>query len=254
MSNIISIINNKGGTGKTTTVLNLAAALAKKKQRVLMVDLDSQCNLSSAFGANGTEQGVGELLVGKVDINSVIIPNGKLSLIPANEKLLDYEFLLNNEPGREYMLREQLEKVANDFDFILIDCPPSLGTLSTNSLVAASHFIVPMQAENFAFIGLDRIMLISEKVKKRMNPSLDLGGILFVKLAPRTKFSQAVIQSLSDNQNFAGKIFNTYIRQDISLMESGAFKQNIFDYAPKSRGAHDYSDLAKEILKQYGKK
>ncbi|HCX98514.1 MAG TPA: ParA family protein, partial [Bacteroidales bacterium] len=123
--------------------------------------------------------------------------------IPANEKLLDYEFLLNNEPGREYMLREQLEKVADNFDFILIDCPPSLGTLSTNSLVAANHFIVPMQAENFAFIGLDRIMLISEKAKKRMNPSLELGGILFVKLAPRTKFSQAVIQSLSDNQNFA---------------------------------------------------
>jgi chromosome partitioning protein len=142
--------------------------------------------------------------------------------------------------------------VANDFDFILIDCPPSLGTLSINSMVAANHFIVPMQAENFAFIGLDRIMLISEKVKKRMNPDLDLAGILFVKLDPRTKFSQAVIQSLSENQNFKGKLFNTYIRQDISLMESGAFKQSVYDYAPKSRGADDYNDLAKEILKIYG--
>jgi chromosome partitioning protein len=254
MSNIISVINNKGGTGKTTTVLNLGAALAKKKQRVLLVDLDSQCNLTSAFGSDGTAQGVGELLIGKASINEVIIPNGKLSLIPANEKLLDYEYQLNNEPGREFMLREQLDRVADDYDFVLIDCPPSLGTLSTNSLVAANHFIVPMQAENFAFIGLDRIMLISEKVKKRMNPSLDLAGILFVKLAPRTKFSQAVIQSLSENQNFAGKLFNTYIRQDISLMESGAFKQNVFDYAPKSRGADDYLDLAKEILKLYGKK
>jgi chromosome partitioning protein len=109
-----------------------------------------------------------------------------------------------------------------------------------------------MQAENFAFIGLDRIMLIAEKVKKRMNPELDLGGILFVKLSPRTKFSQAVIQSLSDNQNFKGKLFNTYIRQDIALMESGAFKQTVFDYAPKSHGADDYLDLAKEILKIYG--
>jgi chromosome partitioning protein len=150
------------------------------------------------------------------------------------------------------MLREQLDKVDKDFDFILIDCPPSLGTLSINSMVAANHFIVPMQAENFAFIGLDRIMLISEKVKKRMNPNLDLAGILFVKLDPRTKFSQAVIQSLSDNQNFKGKLFNTYIRQDISLMESGAFKQSVYDYAPKSRGADDYNDLAKEILKIYG--
>jgi chromosome partitioning protein len=252
MANVISIINNKGGTGKTTTVLNLGAALAKKRKRVLLVDLDSQCNLTSAFGADTPEIGVGDLLVGNASLSDVLIKNGKLSLIPSSEKLLDFEFQLNNEPGREYMLREQLDKVDKDFDFILIDCPPSLGTLSINSMVAANHFIVPMQAENFAFIGLDRIMLISEKVKKRMNPNLDLAGILFVKLDPRTKFSQAVIQSLSDNQNFKGKLFNTYIRQDISLMESGAFKQSVYDYAPKSRGADDYNDLAKEILKIYG--
>jgi chromosome partitioning protein len=252
MANVISIINNKGGTGKTTTMLNLGAALAKKRKRVLLVDLDSQCNLTSAFGADTPEIGVGDLLVGNASLSDVLIKNGKLSLIPSSEKLLDFEFQLNNEPGREYMLREQLDKVDKDFDFILIDCPPSLGTLSINSMVAANHFIVPMQAENFAFIGLDRIMLISEKVKKRMNPNLDLAGILFVKLDPRTKFSQAVIQSLSDNQNFKGKLFNTYIRQDISLMESGAFKQSVYDYAPKSRGADDYNDLAKEILKIYG--
>ena len=252
MATIISVINNKGGTGKTTTVLNLGAALSRKKKRVLLIDLDSQCNLTSAFGVDSNGIGIGELLIGKADFSDVVKKNGKLSLIPASEKLLDYEFQLSNEPGREYMLREQLERMATSFDYIIIDCPPSLGTLSTNSLVAANHFIVPMQAENFAFIGLDRIMLISEKVKKRMNPDLNLAGILFVKLDPRTKFSQAVIQSLSDNQNFTGKLFNTYIRQDISLMESGAFKQTVYEYAPKSRGADDYSDLAKEILKIYG--
>ncbi|MFA5648728.1 MAG: ParA family protein [Bacteroidales bacterium] len=252
MANIISVINNKGGTGKTTTVLNLGAALSRKKKRVLLIDLDSQCNLTSAFGVDSNGVGIGELLIGKADFSEVIKTKGKLSLLPASEKLLDYEFQLSNEPGREYMLREQLERVATNYDYIIIDCPPSLGTLSTNSLVAANHFIVPMQAENFAFIGLDRIMLISEKVKKRMNPDLELAGILFVKLDPRTKFSQAVIHSLSDNQNFKGKLFNTYLRQDISLMESGAFKQTIFEYAPKSRGADDYSDLAKEILKIYG--
>ncbi|MDD2549408.1 MAG: ParA family protein [Bacteroidales bacterium] len=252
MANIISIINNKGGTGKTTTVLNLGAALSRKRKRVLLVDLDSQCNLTSAFGVDSNGVGIGELLIGKADFLDVVKRNGKLSLIPASEKLIDYEFQLSNEPGREYMLREQLERVAHNYDYIIIDCPPSLGTLSTNSLVAAKHFIVPMQAENFAFIGLDRIMLISDKVKKRMNPDLALAGILFVKLDPRTKFSQAVIHSLSENQNFAGKLFNTYIRQDISLMESGAFKQTVYEYAPKSRGAHDYNDLAKEILKIYG--
>lgn len=254
MAHIISIINNKGGTGKTTTVLNLGAALAKKKKRVLLVDLDSQCNLTSTFGIDTNELGIGDVLVGNSSISDVIQKNGSLSIIPSSERLLDYEFQLNNEPGREYMLKEQLEKVKDEYDYIIVDCPPSLGTLSTNSLVAANHFIVPMQAENFAFIGLDRIMLISEKVKKRMNPQLDLAGILFVKLSPRTKFSQAVIHSLSENQNFNDKIFNTYIRQDISLMESGAFKQNVFDYAPNSRGADDYLDLAKEILKKYGQK
>jgi chromosome partitioning protein len=254
MANIISIINNKGGTGKTTTVLNLGAALAKRKKRVLLVDLDSQGNLTSAFGVEHNELGVGELLIGSCTLTDIIKSNGNLSILPSTEKLLDFEFQLNNEPGREYMLREQLEKVANEYDYILIDCPPSLGTLCVNSLVAAHSFIVPMQAENFAFIGLDRIMLISEKVKKRMNPNLELGGILFVKLAPRTKFSQAVITNLTNNQNFEGKLFNTYIRQDIALMESGAFKQTVFDYAPNSRGADDYMDLAKEILKRYGQK
>lgn len=254
MANIISVINNKGGTGKTTTVLNLGAALAKRKQRVLLVDLDSQGNLTSTFQSGTNDMGIGELMVGNCTFDDVLRVNGNLSLIPSTDKLLDFELQINNEPGREYMLREQLEKVLDDFDFILVDCPPSLGTLSINSLVAANSFIVPMQAENFAFIGLDRIMLITEKVKKRMNPSLELGGILFVKLAPRTKFSQAVLSNLSNNKNFEGKLFNTYIRQDIALMESGAFKQTIFEYAPRSRGSHDYMDLAKEILKRYGKK
>jgi chromosome partitioning protein len=254
MANIISIINNKGGTGKTTTVLNLGAALAKRKQRILLVDLDSQGNLTSTFSSAINEQGIGELLVGSCSVTDIIQTNSYLSLLPSTEKLLDFEFQLNNEPGREYMLKEQLDRMSDDFDYILIDCPPSLGTLSINSLVAANSFIVPMQAENFAFIGLDRIMLITEKVKKRMNPNLELGGILFVKLTPRTKFSQAVISNLSNNNNFEGKLFNTYIRQDIALMESGAFKQNIFEYSPKSRGSQDYMDLAKEILKRYGQK
>jgi chromosome partitioning protein len=254
MAYIISVINNKGGTGKTTTVLNLGAALARKRKRVLLVDLDSQCNLSTSFAAETGEKGIGDLLLGQCTPDDAIISNGKISIMPATEKLLDVEFQMNNEPGREYMLRENLEKIQDRFDYILIDCPPSLGTLSVNSMVAAQSFIVPMQAENFAFIGLDRIMHISEKVKKRMNPSLELEGILFVKLVPHTKFSRAVITNLSDNPNFSGKLFNTYIRQDISLMESAAFKQSVFDYAPKGRGAQDYLDFANELIKRHGKK
>lgn len=254
MAIIFTVINNKGGTGKTTTVLNLGAALARKKKRVLLIDLDSQCNLTSALGLEAVSKGIGDLLLGNCSIQEAIVQNGNVHAIPSTEKLLDIEFQLNNEPGREYMLKEQIEKVADNYDYILIDCPPSLNTLSTNSMVAAKYFIVPMQAENFAFIGLDRIMLISEKVKKRMNPELELAGILFVKLAHRTKFSQAVITNLSENKNFAGKLFSTYIRQDISLMESAAFKQTVFDYAPKSRGAEDFKEFANELIKRYGKK
>jgi len=254
MAIIFTVINNKGGTGKTTTVLNLGAALTRKKKKVLLIDLDSQCNLTSALGLESGGKGIGDLLLGNCSIQDVIIKIGNLHAIPSTERLLDIEFQLNNEPGREYMLREQLEKVSDKYDYIIIDCPPSLNTLSTNSLVAAHYFIVPMQAENFAFIGLDRIMTISEKVKKRMNPGLQIAGILFVKLDHRTKFSHAVISNLSENPNFKGKLFNTYIRQDISLMESAAFKQTIFDYAPKSRGAEDFKDFANELIKRYGQK
>ena len=254
MALIFTIINNKGGTGKTTTAHNLSAAFIRKKKRVLLIDLDGQCNLSSATGVMGEEPNISSLLSGKCQIHQAIHKRGEISVIPSSEKLLETESLISNEPGREYLLKEHLEKIKNDYDIVLIDCPPSLGTLSTNSLVAADYFIVPMQAENFAFIGLDRIMHITEKVHKRMNPSLELAGILFVKLANRTKFSQAVITNLSSNSNFKGKLFNTFIRQDIALMECGAFQQSVFEFAPRGRGAEDYMDLANEILKKYDKK
>lgn len=254
MAKIFSILNNKGGTGKTTTVLNLGIALTKKKKRVLLVDLDSQCNLTSALGLWGVAHNICDLILGKCTIDYAIKHKDNIDLLPASDKLLETEILISAEPGREYMLKEHLDSVRDKYDYILIDCPPSLGTLSTNSLVAADYFIVPMQAENFAFIGLDRIMSVSEKVQKRMNPSLQLAGILFVKLVPRTKFSQAVITNLTNNEIFRDKLFSTYIRQDIALMESGAFKQSVFEYAPNSRGSSDYKDFANELIKRYDKK
>ena len=129
-----------------------------------------------------------------------------------------------------------------------------MGTLSINSLVAAHHYIVPMQAENFAFIGLDRILQIAEKVKTRMNMDLELAGILFVKYQTRTKFGQAVISNIAQNNYLKNKLFNAYIRQDINLMEAPAFGQSVFEYAPASRGAFDYMNFAKEFVKRYGKK
>lgn len=253
MAKTISIINNKGGTGKTTTALNLGAALKNMGKNVLLIDLDSQCNLTNSLNINQPEKHIGEVLMNKCDMQESILQVEGMSIIPAKNNLLDYEYMINNEPGREFLLKEKLEPL-NHYDYIILDCPPSLGTLSINSMVAAHYYIVTMQAENYAFIGLDRILETAEKVKGRMNTGLKLAGILLIKFQPRTKFGQAVVNSLSNNNNLKNKLFNSYIRQDISLMEAPAFGQSIFEYAPNSRGAHDYMNVAKEFIKNHGKK
>lgn len=254
MSVIISIINNKGGTGKTTTTLNLAAALALKKKKSLIIDFDGQCNLSTSLGISSKKPAVGEVLLGEKKIGDAIINIDGVNAIPGNDNMLEIENKMSLEPGHEYLLKESLESLNGKIDFVLIDCPPNLGILSINSLVAADYFIVPMQTENFAFIGLDKILQLSEKVKKRLNPSIELAGILIVRQAHKTRFSQAVFSNLEGNDILKNKLFNTVIRQDIALMECTAFGQNIFQYAPNGRGAEDYMNLANEIIKKYGKK
>lgn len=252
MARIITIINNKGGTGKTTTALNLGGALAEQDYEVLLLDFDAQSNLSSALGVQAPEHHVGQIILRQKAVEDVALRVGKLSLVPSTERLLDFELLLNSEPGREYIIQESLREVDQRYDFIIMDCPPSLGILSINSLVAADYYIVPMQTENFAFIGLDSILIAADKVKQRMNSSLELAGILFIRYSGRTKFSKAVLQSIQASERLNGRLFDTCIRQDIALMESSAFNQTVFDYAPKSRGAEDYMNLANEMIKRYG--
>ena len=254
MALIFSVINHKGGTGKTTTVLNLGAAFATLQKKVLLIDLDAQCNLTSSLGINGQKNHIGTMLLGQSAPKETIITSNGLSLIASSEYLSDYVNKIDNEPGRETLLKEALEKVSHQFDYIIIDCSPSMGTLSVNSLVAADFYLVPMQAENFAFIGLDKILQIAEKVKKRMNPALELAGIVFVRQSQRTRFSQAVVSNIASNMVLKNKIFKSTIRQDISLMECSAFGKTIFEYLPDGRGALDYLDLAKEIISKYGKR
>lgn len=252
MARIFSIINNKGGTGKTTTALNLAGALAQMQYNVLVLDFDAQSNLSAALGVQNPELHAGHLIVRQKKLSEIIVSTNGLHLVPSTEKLLDFELLLNSEPGREYIIQESLSQVEAHYDFIIMDCPPSLGILSINSLVAADYYIVPMQTENFAFIGLDSILLTADKVRQRMNSSLELAGILFIRYSGRTKFGKAVLQSIQASNRLSGRLFTTYIRQDIALMESSAFNQTIYAYAPKSRGAQDYTTLANEIIERYG--
>jgi len=254
MATVISIINYKGGTGKTTTTLNFGAALAKKRKKVLLLDFDSQCNLGLSMGIGKSDVHIGNVLSKKASLEESIIKLDNFSIVPSTGDLLDYEFGISNEPGREFIAREFLSDVQDKYDYIVIDCPPSLGLMSINSLVAADYFIVPMQAENFAFIGLDSILNATQKVVDRMNPRLELAGILLAKFAPRTKFAKAVIANILANENLKDKLFDCYIRQDISLMESPAFSQNVFEYAPGSRGARDYKNFANEFVKKYGKK
>jgi chromosome partitioning protein len=254
MARIFTVINNKGGTGKTTTALNLGAALDHIKQKVLLIDLDSQCNMSSALGIEPDENHVGSLMLGKTGFSDVVKKHNSIHIIGASEHLLEFEVMINTEPGREYLLKEAIDKIKDQYDYIIIDCPPSLGIFSINSLVAADYFIVPMQTENFAFIGLDKILQVADKVKKRLNPALQLAGILLIRYTSRIKFSQAVVSNIESNSRIGNKIFHTKVRQDINLMESSAFNQSIFEYAPKSRGAEDFSLLAKEIKKLYGEK
>ncbi len=247
----ITVLSGKGGTGKTTTTLNLGAALKQLKKKVLLIDLDSQCNLTNALSIKQPENHIGKVLLGQCEFTEGIFATEEMEVIPSSMDLLDYEYKINSEPGREYLLKEILSK-QNSYDYILMDCPPSLGTLAMNSLVAANSYIVPMQAENFAFIGLDRILETAEKVKKRMNTGLEFEGVLMVKFSPRTNFSKAVISNLTNNNELKDKLFNNYIRQDISLMEAPAFGQSVFEYAPKSRGAFDYLNVAKELIKNHG--
>lgn len=252
MALTITIINNKGGTGKTTTALNLGGALVKLKYSVLLIDMDSQCNLTNSVGVINPDKHIGNLILRQNDVNEVVYQSEMFSVIPSSDKLLDYELQINAEPGRDFLLKESLKKVEDKYDYIIIDCPPSLGALSVNSLVAADYYIVPMQAENFAFIGLDTIIHTAEKVKQRMNPDLKLAGILLTRYTVKTKFAQAVITNIKNNSDLTDKLFRTAIRQDISLMESTAFHQCVFEYAPKSRGAEDYLKFAKEIINLYG--
>jgi chromosome partitioning protein len=254
MSRIFTVINNKGGTGKTTTALNLGAALAEMKKKVLLIDLDSQCNMSSALGVTASENHIGSLMLGKCEFADAVQSHNNIDLLPATDKLLEYEVMINTEPGREYLLSESIAKLKDKYDYIIIDCPPSLGIFSINSLVAADFFIVPMQTENFAFIGLDKILQVADKVKKRLNPALELAGIVLIRYTSRVKFSQAVVSNIEANSQIGKKIFRTKVRQDINLMESSAFSQSIFEYAPKSRGAEDFNHLAKEIRKLYDEK
>jgi len=256
----VAIINQKGGVGKTTTTINLGAALAQSGKRVLLIDLDPQGHLSLHLGCEPADgqTSVYDVLTSAAPIaESLVTVNKRLTLLPADIDLAGAEAELISVTGREVLLREALATVADRFDFMLIDCPPSLGVLTINALVATDEVLIPLQAQFFALQGLSRLFDTVSLVRQRINPALRVAGVALCMHESSTKLSSEVVddltQFLESSRGTAApwsqaRLFKTRIRRNIKLAEASSFGQSVFDYAPKSNGALDYADLAHEIF------
>ena len=250
----LAIINQKGGVGKSTTAVNLAATLGEREYKVLLVDLDPQGNTSSGVGFDKTTCELSSydcLLNDDVKTEEVIvdIDVDHVWLIPATIDLAGAEAELVQVIARESRLKEALDEVKEDFDFILVDCPPSLGLLTINALTAADKLIIPIQCEFFALEGLSKIIDSMNMVKKRLNPNLDIFGVVITMYDKRTSLAKQVADEVT---NFFGKkMFNTKIPRTVRLSEAPGFGQPITMYDSKSKGAMAYRDLAQEVIKRY---
>ena len=249
MTKIIAVLNHKGGVGKTTTTINLAAALQQKKKRVLAIDMDGQANLTESFGLSiEEEQTVYGAMKGKYPLPLVETAGG-VTVVPACLDLSAAEAELINEPGRELILNGLIGKLLENrkFDYILIDCPPSLGLLTLNALTAADYLIIPVQAQFLAMRGMAKIMNVIATVQERLNPKLAIGGIVITQFDKRKTLNKSVAELVKDS--FCEKVFKTVIRDNVSLAEAPIKGKNIFEYSRNSNGAKDYMALAQEVLK-----
>jgi chromosome partitioning protein len=248
MGKIIVFANQKGGVGKTTTAVNLGAYLAEAGKRVLLVDFDPQSNTSSSVGARKDAPGIYDVIMGKVPAEQAIqkcsVPN--LSIIASNINLTGATVELVDQEKREYFLKRSLLPLAARFDFIFIDCPPSLGLLTLNGLVAADSVIIPLQCEYFALEGLSLLLKTVNRVQKGLNTDLKIGGILFTMYDSRTRLANDVVQEVTGY--FKEKVFRTIIPRNVRLSEAPSFAQPINQYDPECIGARSYQKLAEEVL------
>lgn len=244
--------NHKGGVGKTCSVCNIGAGLARKDKKVLLVDLDPQANLSHSLGVKDAERNIYEVLNGRLNIKSAIHDvSVNLDLVPSTLDLAGAEIELASEAGRDLILKDHLNLVAANYDYIIIDCPPSLGLFTVNALAASNEVLIPLQANVLSLIGITKLTTVIEKIKKRLNSSLRIGGILITQFDARKTLNRDIATAVEEH--FADKLFKTRIRDNVSLAEAPGQGRDIFRYCPKSNGAQDYEELSGEILKRHRK-
>lgn len=264
MALILGVVNQKGGVGKTTTSVNLGAALAAQRKKVLLVDIDAQANASTHLGiATGDEEETAEsglerqvpdftsydLLKGTKNVHEVAIKRSEnLEIVPSSLLLSAADLELGGVVGRELLLKRALSKVTGDYDVIIIDCPPALGLLSLNALAAVQKVIVPVQSEYLALHGVRQLLDTIDQVRAIYNPDLVVGGVLICLHDSRRRLARAVAETI--HSYFGDLVFKTVIRTNVALAEAPAHGKTIFEYAEKSSGAEDYASLAMEVMNE----
>ena len=250
MAKIIAFANQKGGVGKTTSAVNVAASLGILGKKTLLIDLDPQGNATSGVGiAKRTLKGtVKDVLSGEIDVKNVILTTSfkNLSIIPTNVSLSGAEFDLYNDEGSEYNLKDALKTISDDYDYILIDCPPSLGMLTINAFVASDGIVVPMQAEFYAVEGLSQLITTTKRIKKHYNEELNIVGILITMYNKRLLLSMQVMDELQ--KYYPDKLFNTCISRNVKLTEAPGFGKPAYYHDKHSKGAQEYLDIARELI------
>lgn len=254
MGKIIGVANQKGGVGKTTTAVNLAAALGVLEKKILLIDADPQANATSGLGVDEVKHSTYDLLEHSVETSGIIqkTSSPNLDIIPSHIDLVAAEIELVDKENREYMMKKALETVRDHYDYIIIDCAPSLGLITVNALTAADSVIIPIQCEYFALEGLGKLLNTIKNVQKIHNPDLDIEGLLLTMFDSRLRLSNQVVEEV--NSHFPEMVFETIISRNVRLSEAPSFGESILMYDAESKGAVQYIQLAEEVLLKNEKK
>jgi len=247
MGKVISLLNHKGGVGKTTSAINIGAGMVELGKKVLLIDLDPQANLTLSLDVPREKVTIYESIRGEADLAPYTVkPN--MDVVISSLDLSGAEMELINEAGREYILRELIEPVVGEYDYIIIDCPPSLGLLTLNALTSSHHVIIPLQTEFLALQGLAKIKQVIDKVRVRLNKSVSIIGVVATMYDARKVLNRDVVDLI--RKYFGKRVFQTMIRENVALAEAPSRQQDIFEYSKNSIGAQDYLELSKELLER----